>query len=99
LGVGDGTLGSGLGSPKRDFRGRTSDSRKSTANRFFQTTRSRLTHLKGFLTACPDALEGYSYLTGTDDKAVLESYAAKLRALLLTRTDYPAMGRSRIGAK
>jgi hypothetical protein len=58
----------------------------------FLNNQERLKHLQAFLTACPDALEGYSWFTDTDDKAVLVSYAAKLRALLLPRTDYPAMG-------
>ncbi len=58
----------------------------------FRNNQERLKHLHAFLTACPDALEGYSYLTDNDDKAVLASYAAKLRALLLPRTDDPAIG-------
>ncbi len=58
----------------------------------FLNNQERLKHLQAFLTACPDALEGYSYLTDSDDKAVLESYAAKLRALLRPRTDHPGLG-------
>src|ERR1035438_4794964 len=58
----------------------------------FLNNQERLKHPQAFLTACPDALEGYSYLTDRDDKAVLASYAAKLRALLLLRTDDRAIG-------
>ncbi|MDR3703739.1 MAG: hypothetical protein P4L56_29085 [Candidatus Sulfopaludibacter sp.] len=58
----------------------------------FLNNQERLKHLQSFLTACPDALEGYSYLTDGDGKAVLASYAAKLRVLLLPCTDYPAIG-------
>jgi hypothetical protein len=58
----------------------------------FLNRNERLKHLEAFLAACPDALEGYAYLTDSDDKALLASYAAKLRALLLPRTDYPAIG-------
>ena len=59
----------------------------------FLNKEERLKHLQAFLTACPDALEGYSRTLPTvDDKAVLASYAAKLRALLSPRTDYPAIG-------
>ena len=49
-------------------------------------------HLQAFLTACPDSLEGYSRLFSLDDKAVVASYAVRLRALLAPRTDYSALG-------
>jgi hypothetical protein len=52
----------------------------------------RLKHLQAFLTARPDALEGYSYLTDSDDKAALAFDSARLRIWLLPRTDYPAIG-------
>lgn len=58
----------------------------------FLNNQERLKHLQAFLTACPGALEAYSYLAGSDDQAVLASYAATLRVLLLPRTDDPALG-------
>ena len=42
----------------------------------------RLKHLQAFLTARPDALEGYSYLTDSDDKAALAFDSARLRIWL-----------------
>jgi hypothetical protein len=51
-----------------------------------------LKHTKAFLTACPDTLEGYARLTSVDDKTVLASYAAELRALIEPRTDEHAIG-------
>jgi len=44
-------------------------------------------HVKDFLAACPDSLDGYEQLASLDDKAVLAANAARLRAMLATRTD------------
>ena len=44
-----------------------------------------------FLAACPESLDGYRELTGLDDKEMLALHAAKLRALLRTRTDMDAI--------
>jgi len=47
--------------------------------------------VKAFLAACPESLDGYQKLTELDDKDVLASNAAKLRALLQARTDIDAI--------
>jgi len=57
----------------------------------FLNKEEELKHLQAFLTACPDALEGYLHLHDIDEKAVLASHAARLRALLLPRTDRQAV--------
>jgi len=51
----------------------------------------RAKHVKAFLAACPESLDGYRKLTELDDKDVLAPNAAKLRALLRTRTDVDAI--------
>jgi hypothetical protein len=52
----------------------------------------RVAHLKAFLEACPASLEGYDPLTRIDDKDLQGAYAAKLRALIASRTDPDAVG-------
>jgi predicted Zn-dependent protease len=47
--------------------------------------------VKAFLAACPESLDGYQKLTDLDEKDVLAQYAAKLRAMLQTRTDIDAI--------
>ena len=49
-------------------------------------------HLKSFLDACPASLEGYEALARVDDKEFLRPYAAKLRALVESRSDPDAAG-------
>jgi thiol-disulfide isomerase/thioredoxin len=49
-------------------------------------------HLKSFLDACPVSFEGYGVLTGVEDKDFLRPYAAKLRALVESRSDADAVG-------
>ena len=46
---------------------------------------------KAFLAACPESLDGYRGLAALDDKDFLAQSAAKLRALLRTRTDMDAI--------
>ncbi|HTQ56234.1 MAG TPA: hypothetical protein VMI94_17320 [Bryobacteraceae bacterium] len=58
----------------------------------FLDKEARLKRAKAFLEACPDTLAGYEQLASVDDKAVLASYALKLRALLAPRTDDDAVG-------
>ncbi len=57
----------------------------------FQNKDEKVRHVKAFLAACPESLEGYRQLTGLDDKELLAPNAAKLRALLGTRTDMDAI--------
>jgi hypothetical protein len=57
----------------------------------FQNKDEKLKHVKAFLAACPESLDGYRELTGLDDKELLAAYAAKLRALLEPRTDMDAI--------
>src|SRR5579862_1121731 len=57
----------------------------------FQNKEERLKHVKAFLDACPDSLDGYRLVTNIDDKEVLAAYAARLRTLLGTRTDTNAI--------
>jgi hypothetical protein len=57
----------------------------------FLNKEESLKHAKAFLAACPDTLDGYRELTNFDDKAMLASYAAKLRTLLEPRTDKDAI--------
>jgi hypothetical protein len=49
-------------------------------------------HMRAFLNLCPESLEGYSWLTGFDDKEMIQEGAAKLRALLQPRSDPDAVG-------
>ena len=49
-------------------------------------------HLKSFLDTCPASFEGYQALARVDDKEFLRPYAAKLRALLESRSDPDAVG-------
>ena len=51
----------------------------------------RVKQVKAFLAACPESLDGYEPLTELDDKDILAPNAAKLRALLQTRTDPDAI--------
>jgi len=46
---------------------------------------------KAFVAACPESLDGYRQLTALDDKDFLAQSAARLRALLQTRTDMDAI--------
>ncbi|MGO8733870.1 MAG: TlpA family protein disulfide reductase [Terriglobia bacterium] len=49
-------------------------------------------HMRAFLSLCPFSLEGYSRLTGFDDKEMIQQGAVKLRALLQSRSDPDALG-------
>jgi hypothetical protein len=49
-------------------------------------------HAKAFLDSCPEALEGYGSLRNIDDKEMIRQSAAKLRALLQSRSDPDALG-------
>ena len=53
----------------------------------FQNNDEKLSHVKEFLMACPEALDGYEQLPSVDDKSMLTAYAPKLRVLLQARTD------------
>lgn len=53
----------------------------------FQNKDERVKQAKAFVAACPESLDGYRQLLGLDDKDLLAANAAKLRALLRTRTD------------
>ena len=57
----------------------------------FMDKEQRLAHLKAFLEACPASLDGYESLTEIDDKGLPGVYAAKLRAMLASRTDPDAV--------
>ena len=58
----------------------------------FLDKEQRVAHLKAFLEACPASLEGYEPLTRIDDQDLQRTYAAKLRALIASRTDPDAVG-------
>ena len=58
----------------------------------FMDKEQRVAHLKAFLEACPTSLEGYDPLTRIDDKDLQGTYAAKLRTLIVSRTDPDAVG-------
>ena len=49
-------------------------------------------HLKAFLDACPASFQGYEPLTRVDDKDLLRTYDARLRALIASRNDADAIG-------
>jgi hypothetical protein len=49
-------------------------------------------HMRAFLNLCPESLEGYRRLTGFDDKEMIQQGAARLRALLRSRSDPDALG-------
>jgi len=49
-------------------------------------------HMKEFLSLCPESLEGYETLTRLDDKELIRQSAEKLRALIQTRSDPDALG-------
>jgi hypothetical protein len=51
----------------------------------------KVKQVKAFLAACPESLDGYQKVTDLDEKDVLTQYAAKLRAMLQTRTDIDAI--------
>jgi len=48
-------------------------------------------HLKAFLDACPNSLEGYSWLSRADDMDLIRESAPKLRRLLADRSDPDAI--------
>jgi len=48
-------------------------------------------HLKAFLNLCPESLEGYSLLRGFDDKEITQQGAARLRAVLQSRSGPDAL--------
>jgi hypothetical protein len=58
----------------------------------FLDKEQRVVHLRAFLDACPDSLDGYGPLAQMDDKVLLRPYAAKLRTLLASRSDPDAVG-------
>ncbi len=49
------------------------------------------TNLKTYLAACPATFDGYSLLTRVDDKEFIKQAAAKLRAMVATRSDPDAV--------
>ena len=49
-------------------------------------------HMRAFLNLCPESLEGHRWLTGFDDKEMIQQGAVKLRALLQSRSDPDALG-------
>ena len=57
----------------------------------FQNKDEKLKHVKAFLAACPESLDGYQELTSMDDKELLARYATKLRSLIEARTDMEAI--------
>jgi hypothetical protein len=58
----------------------------------FMDKEQRLAHLKAYLEVCPSSFEGYESLTRLDDKDLQRAYAAKLRSLIVNRTDPDAVG-------
>jgi hypothetical protein len=50
-----------------------------------------LSHVEAFISACPDNLNGYSWLRGLDDKDFVRQSAVHLRQILEPRTDSDAL--------
>lgn len=58
----------------------------------FQDKAKSVAHLRAFLDACPDSLEGYSWLRSVDNAELNRESAPKLRKLLAARNDADAIG-------